>query len=95
METIFLKVKGGRDISFSGNLIGHALDQYSGVSHAVYETEKGHWLYAKTDEQDALLQHVIIENRSPEELVKVLGFSNTAKIIYEHLDIDTTERLDI
>ncbi|WP_139016377.1 hypothetical protein [Pantoea agglomerans] len=95
MERIVLKVDGGADIAFNGEPVAHAHDQPTDVSTTVYDTEKGHWLLAATNDRDFLLQHKVIENKSVETLTKILGHTQVAKSLYDQLGIDTTQNLDI
>lgn len=95
MERIVLKVEGGPDIAFNGECAAHVHDQPTDVSTAVYDTEKGHWLLAATNNRDVLLDYKVIENKSVETLTSILGHTKIAKSIYEQLGIDTTQNLDI
>lgn len=95
MEKIFLKVKDGRDIAFIGKEVAHQHNPDKDVAFRVYETEKGNWLLTATSEEDILLKHEVIENKSIEKLVKSLGYTDFAKSIYSQLGVDTTQNLDI
>ncbi|EKC7002261.1 hypothetical protein RA241_000774 [Cronobacter sakazakii] len=95
MERIILKVNGGPDIAFNGECVAHAHDQPTDVSSTIYETEKGHWLLAATNNHDVLVKHKVIENKSVEDLTEILGYTAVAKSLYAQLGIDTTNNLDI
>ncbi|MCZ9525341.1 hypothetical protein [Klebsiella quasipneumoniae] len=95
MEKVTLKVKNGPDIAFNGEEVAyeHILEEDTALR--VYDTEKGHWLMTLTSNDDVLIKHEIIENKSVESLVKSLGYTAYAKSIYKQLGIDTTNNLDI
>ncbi|EQA8936816.1 hypothetical protein ACX9Q3_005536 [Klebsiella oxytoca] len=95
MEKIFLKVKDGRDIAFTGKEVAHEHNSDNDVAFRVYETEKGNWIMTATSNEDILLKHEVIEDKSVEKLVKTLGYSDFAKSIYSQLGVDTTQNLDI
>ncbi|MDU4943778.1 MAG: hypothetical protein E6X23_19930 [Mixta calida] len=95
MEKIFLRVKDGRDITFVGQEVAHEYDPSNDVAYRIYETEKGHWLMTATSNEDILLQHKIIENKSTDVLTQTFGFSDITKSLYEQLGIDTAQHLDL
>lgn len=95
MEDIFFKVKDGRDIRFVGKEVAHEHNPDNDVAYRIYETDKGNWVLTASSNEDLLLQHKIFENKSTDELVNFLGFSDTAKSLYEKLGIDTSQKLDI
>jgi len=95
METITLTVSGSPDISFTGQLVAQERDPKKAIITAVYETPKGNWLLALTNDRGILFKHKIIESKSKDELIAALGFDAVAKAIYEQLDIDTTQKIDI
>jgi len=95
MEKIFLKVQNGRDITFVGQEVAHQHNPVNDTALRVYETEKGSWFIALTSNEDILLKHEIIENKSVEKLVEKLGYEDLAKSLYEKLGIDTAKNLDI
>ena len=95
MERIFLKVKDGRDIAFIGKEVAHHHNPENDVAFRVYETEKGNWVMTATSNEDVLLKHEVFKNKSVEELVKALGYTDFAKSIYTQLGVDTTQNLDI
>ncbi|QJT80422.1 hypothetical protein [Kosakonia sp. MUSA4] len=95
MESVFFKVNGQEDVTFDGKLVAHVHDSDSDVSRAVYETPKGNWFYTESDNENVLLRSIVIENKSKEELIKILKFTDLAKVIYSQLGIETTKKLDI
>jgi len=95
MEKIFLNVNGGRDITFIGQQVAHEHDPEYDVATAVYETEKGNWVITYTTASNDLIRHIVIKNKSQDELIEALGFSDLSKSIYQQLGIDTAQNIDI
>ncbi|HCB3719451.1 TPA: hypothetical protein MYV55_001481 [Klebsiella aerogenes] len=95
MDKIFLNVKDGQDIAFIGKEVAHQHEPEKDVAFRVYETEKGHWVVTITSNENILLKHEVINNKSVEKLVKTLGYTDCAKSIYSKLGVDTTLNLDI
>jgi len=95
METVFLRVKDGRDITFVGQEVAHVHDSSKDVTYRIYETEKGHWLMTATSNEDILLKHQVIENKATDVLTQTFGFSDISKSIYEQLGINTAQHLDL
>ncbi len=95
MEKVEFKVKNGRDIAFIGQEVAHEYDSTQDVAYRIYETEKGNWLFTASSNDGFLLQQQVFKNKSIEELVKFFGFTDIAKSIYQQLDIDTTQNLDV
>lgn len=96
MEKIVLKVDRNPDLSFTGDSVARGRSHQKGTTTTVYETAKGHWLLAETNDRTNLLtRHVVIENKSEEKLIETLGFDDVAKAIYSQLHIDTSDQLDI
>jgi hypothetical protein len=95
VEKIEFKVKNGRDIAFVGKEVAYEHDPVQDVAYRIYETEKGNWIFVASSNEGYLLQQQVFKNKSIEELVKFFGFTDIAKSIYQQLDIDTTQNLDI
>jgi hypothetical protein len=95
MVKITFNVNNGPDISFCGKEIAYAHDPSNDLAYRVYETQKGHWLIAATSDENVLVQHIVVEDKSTDKLVEKLGYSDFSKSIYEQLSIDTAQHLDI
>ncbi|MFD3227092.1 hypothetical protein [Rahnella aceris] len=95
METVTLKVNGNPDLSFTGQMMARERDPQTGITSVVYETPKGNWLVARINLSSILIDYKVIEEKSEKALIEYLGFDNIAKAIYEQLDIDTTNKMDI
>lgn len=95
MERVLLKVNGAPDVAFVGEDVARVYDSFADVLTTIYETEKGNWFLAVTNNESVLVRQKVIENKSAEDLKNVLGYSDLAKSLYEQLGIDTTNNLDI
>ncbi|HHQ6546539.1 TPA: hypothetical protein ACSTJE_001497 [Serratia fonticola] len=95
MEKIIFKVNNNPDIAFVGKEVAYEHDKGKDVAYRMYETQKGGWFFAAITNKNILLNHMVFESKSTEELVKFLGYTDLAKSIYSQLDIDTTKNLDI
>ncbi|MFV9064341.1 hypothetical protein ABQ366_05255 [Serratia fonticola] len=95
MEKIIFNVQNNPDITIVGREVAYVHEQVNDVTYRIYETQKGSWFFAALSNQNMLLKYEVIENKSADKLVEILGHSDLAKSLYTQLDIETAQNLDI